>query len=85
MKLHHPAIVLLIDHLLLEMCGVGKVCGAGTYTYQSLFFVYNIDCQVAHKQDWGPAVERLLIQQCLRYYCLSMNFGIVWNGRELDL
>ncbi len=47
---------------------MGKVCGAGTSTYQSLFFVYNIDCQVAYKQDWGPAVQRFLIQHCFRYF-----------------
>ena len=64
---------------------MGKVCGAGTSTYQSLFFVYNIDCQVAHKQDWGPAVQRLLIQHCLGYFCLSMEIITVWNGEELNL
>ena len=54
-----------------------KVCGAGTYTYQSLFFVYNIDCQVAHKQDWGPAVQSFLIHHCVRYFCLSIKLSIV--------
>jgi len=45
---------------------VRKVCGAGSCAYQSLFLVYNIDCQVAHKQNWGSAVQRFLIQHCLR-------------------
>lgn len=27
------------------------------HAYQCLFLVNNIDCQVAHKQHWGPAVQ----------------------------
>ncbi len=54
------------QHVLL--CQAQRQQTMQVYPYQSLFLVHNVDCQVAHKQHWGPAVRDDVEHRCTVQY-----------------